>query len=60
MGLDRIYTLAKRVEQRLHCSREKAEYMASIPAWEVRLSKPRFELRAEIRAVHSLGKHSAV
>ncbi len=58
MNLDRILDLAKRVEQRLHCSQQKAEYIASILAWEARLSKPSFELLAEISAVHSLRKYS--
>ena len=39
MDLDRIYALATRVEQRLHCSQQKAEYTASLRALEHTVSK---------------------
>jgi len=34
MDLDRVYALTNRVRQRLHCSPQRAEYIASILAWE--------------------------
>jgi hypothetical protein len=54
MELDRIYALAKRVKQRLNCSQQMAEYIASILAWEHAANEPRFELLAEIQAVHAV------
>ncbi len=60
MELDRIYALAKRVKQRLHCSQQMAEYIASILAWEHKLSRPSFELLADIQAIHSLRSHYTV
>lgn len=60
MDLVRILDVAKRVEQRLHCSHQRAEYIASILAWDACLSKDSFELLAEVRAVQSLRKHSTV
>ena len=60
MDLDRIYALAKRVKQRLHCSQQIAEYTASLLALERTVSKDSFELLAEIQAVHSLCSHSAM
>jgi hypothetical protein len=54
MELDGIYALAKRVKQRLHCSEQRAEYIASILAWERTVSTNSFELLAEIHAIHSL------
>ena len=58
MDLDRIYALAKRVKQRLHCSQQRAEYMASLLALEHTVSKDSFELLADIQAIHSLHGHS--
>ncbi len=60
MELDRIYALATRVKQRLHCSQQKAEYTASLLALEHTVSKDSFELLAEIRAIHSLQSHSTI
>jgi len=60
MDLDRIYALAKRVKQRLHCSQTIAEYTASLLAMEHIVSKDSFELLAEIQAIHSLCSHSAM
>jgi hypothetical protein len=57
MDLDRIYALEKRVKQRLHCSQQRAEYIASLLAWEHTVSKDSFDLRAEIQAIHSLRNH---
>ena len=54
MELDRIYALAKRLKQRLHCSQQIAEYIASILAWEHTFSKDSFELLAEIQAIHAV------
>ena len=58
MDLDRIYALEKRVTQRLHCSQQRAEYVASLLAWEHTISKDSFELFAEIQAIHSLRNRS--
>jgi hypothetical protein len=44
MDLDRIYALAKRVKQRLHCSQQIAEYTASLLTLEHTVSKNSFEL----------------
>ena len=60
MELDRVFALAKRVRQRLHCSPQRAEYIASILAWEHAVTEPRFELLAEIQAIHSLGSRSTM
>jgi len=60
MDMDRIYELAKRVKQRLHCSQTIAEYTASLLVLEHTVSKDSFELLAEIQAVHSLCSHSAM
>jgi len=60
MDLDRIYTLAMRVKQRLHCSQQRAEYIASLLALEHTVSKDSFQLLAEIHAIHSLRNHSFV
>ena len=54
MDMDRIYELAERVKQRLHCSQQSAEYTASLLAWEHTVSKDSFELLADIQAIHSL------
>jgi hypothetical protein len=54
MELDRIYSLAKRLERRLHCSQQRAEYIASLLAWEHKVSRPSFELFAEIQAIHAV------
>jgi len=60
MELDRIYALAKRLKRRLHCSQQNAEYIASILTWEHSVGKARFELLAEIQAIHRLHSLSAV
>ena len=60
MELDRIYALAKQVKLRFHCSQQMAEYIASILAWEHMVSRPSFELLAEIQAIHSLRGQSIV
>ena len=60
MELDRIYALAKRLKQRLHCSQQMAEYVASLLAWEHNVSDDSFQLLAELRAIHSLRHHPAV
>ncbi len=54
MDLDRIYALAKRVKQRLHCSQTIAEYTASLLAMEHIVSNDSFELLAEIQAIHAV------
>ena len=54
MDLDKIYALAKRVKQRLHCSDQKAEYVASLLSLKHTASKDSFALVAEIRAIHAL------
>lgn len=53
MDLDRIYALARRVKQRLHCSQQRAEYIASLMAWEYTVSKDSANLHAEIQAIHA-------
>jgi hypothetical protein len=58
MDLDRLYALAKRVRQRLHCSAQTAEYIASILAWQHAVTEPRFEVLAEIQAIHSIRSRS--
>ena len=58
MDPDRIYALAKRVRQRLHCSQQMAEYTAALLAWEHTVSKDSFELLAEIQTIHYLCSHS--
>ena len=58
MDLDRIYALATRVKQRLHCSQQKAEYTASLLALEHTVSKDSFELLADIQAIHYSCSHS--
>ena len=60
MELDTIYALAERLEQKLRCSHQMAEYIASILAWEHSVTKPGFELLAEIQAVQSLLSHSSI
>ena len=60
MDLDRINALAKRVQQRLHCSEQIAEYAASLLAMEQIVSKDSFQLLAEIQAIHSLLGHSTI
>ena len=59
MELDRIYATAKRLKQRLHCSQQKAEYIASLLALERTVSADSFQLLAEIHAIHSLAIRSA-
>jgi hypothetical protein len=54
MELDRIFALAKIVKQRLNCSQQMSEYIASILALEHAVSEPRFELLAEIQAIHAV------
>jgi hypothetical protein len=60
MELDSIYALARKVRQRLRCSQQMAEYIASVLALEHTVGKPRFELLAEIQAVHALCSHSGI
>jgi len=60
MDLDKMYTLAKRVKQRLHCSQQRAEYIVSLLAWEPTVSKDSFQLLAEIQAIHSLRHHATM
>lgn len=52
MELDRICVTAKSLKQNLHCSQQRAEYMASVLALEDTVSEGSFELLAEIRAFH--------
>lgn len=54
MDLDRILELAKRVEQRLHCSQQMAEYIASLLTLKHIVSKESFALGAEIQAIHAM------
>jgi len=56
MAMDRIYELAKRVKQRLHCPRQTAECVASLLTLEHTVGKDSFELLAEIQAIHSLSR----
>ena len=58
MSLDRIRALAQRVRQRLHCSQQRAEYIASVLALEHAVTEPGFELLAEIQAIHSIRSRS--
>ena len=60
MELDRIYALAKKVKQRLHCSQQMAEYTASLLTWEHTVTTDSFELLSEIQAIHSLHGHSTI
>ena len=60
MDLDRIYVLAKKVKQRLHCSQQMSEYTASLLAWEHTITTDSFELLSEIQAIHSLRGHSTI
>ena len=60
MDLDRILDLAKRVQQRLGCSQQRAEYIASTMAWERTVGTDSFEVLAEIQAIHSLHNHSTM
>jgi len=53
MELDRIYALASRVKQRLHCSQQMAEYIASLLTLEHNVSKESLALGAEIQAIHT-------
>ena len=52
MELDRIYSLARKLKQPLHCSQQRAEYIASLLMWERTVSKDSFVLHGEIQAVH--------
>jgi len=54
MELDKIYALATRVKQRLDCSQQKEEYIASLLALEHSVSQDSMVLLAEIQAIHSL------
>ena len=54
MEFDRIFALAKRLKQRLHCSQQRAEYMASILEWEHQVSTDSFELLAELQAIQTI------
>jgi hypothetical protein len=54
MELDRIYALAKRVKQRLHCSQQMAEYVASLLTLQHTVGDDSFALRADIQAIHAL------
>jgi hypothetical protein len=54
MEVDRIYALAKKLKRRLHCSQQRAEYIASVLAWERTVHQDSVVLLAEIQAVHSL------
>ena len=56
MELHKICALAKRLKQRLHCSQQTAEYMASVLALEHTASNDSFQLLAEIHAIHSSHK----
>ena len=58
MEFDRIYGLAHVAKQRLHCSQQKAEYIASLLALEHTVSTDSFALLGEIQAIHSLLNHS--
>ena len=49
MELDKIHATAKRLMQKLHCSLQHAEYMASLLALEGTVSKDSFQLLAEMR-----------
>ena len=60
MDLDRIYALARRVRQRLHCSQQKAEYISSVLAREHTAGKDSFQVLAEIQVIHSLDIHATV
>ncbi len=60
MDLDRIYTIATRVKQKLHCSQQVAEYTASLLALEHTVSKDSLQLLAEIQTIHSLLGHSTI
>jgi hypothetical protein len=60
MELDRIYALADRVKRGLHCSQQRAEYIASLLTLEHTVSRDSFELFFEIQAIHSLLNHSTL
>ena len=60
MEFNRIYMLAQRVKQRLHCSQQRAEYIASILALEHTVGEDSFALLDEIHAIHTLRSASAV
>jgi hypothetical protein len=60
MELDRIYALANRMKQSLHCSYQRAEYIASLLVLEQTVSRDSFELLFEIQAIHSLLNHSTL
>jgi len=60
MELDRIYALATKVKQRLHCSQQRAEYIASVMALQHTVSEDSFALLSEIQAIHTLHSPSAV
>jgi hypothetical protein len=54
MDLDRVFALAKRVRQRLNCSQQQSEYIASLLGCGHNVSKESFVLLAEIQAIHSI------
>ena len=54
MELDKIYALAKKVKQRVHCSQQMAEYVASLLALEHVVSDDSFQLLGEIQTIHSV------
>jgi len=58
MELDRVFALAKRVRQRLNCSQQQSEYIASLLGCGHSVSKESFMLLAEIQAIHSLRSNS--
>ena len=57
MNQQSILAEATKVKQRLHCSQQRAEYIASLMAWEHTVSSDSFQLLAEIDAIHSLSIH---
>lgn len=60
MELDRIYALANGVKRKLHCSYQRAEYVASLLVLEQSVGRDSFELLFEIQAIHSLLNHSTL
>jgi len=60
MDLDRIFAMARRVKQRLHCSQQTAEYIASLLTLEHTVSEDSFALLADIQAIHSLHRQPAL
>lgn len=58
MDFEKIYELVNKTKQRLHCSQQKAEYIASLLALEHTVTKDSFALLADIQAIHLLLRHS--